>query len=380
MAPGTDNLDRRNQRMLAHLIEAGQWDRALDLAPALLAEDPEDWQVHAMIAHAALNAGDHLKCARFHAETALRLRPEDSFSHLLVARVHGKSNRLLDAKRSLLEALKFDPEDAALWREFGWNCHLRGDGITAAKAVEQARALNPVDPGLEILATAVAGQANHAGRLDAFGQIEGYERALRHDPEDAWAMFNIGQVYLHELDDAANACEWFQRAARIDPTEPAFRKGLHAAIRRNDPVLRVLHFPWNLVKRIHRSAEHSFAKHRIRFLLMAPLWFVFGGTVLAALGLWMVFLLGPAKVYEWLTTTEALRESSGVSSYRSGIHRLPYPVRLGAFLSITPLFFLGVWWFLTSEEAKAYHDVIIGGAMFVAIAIGIWWSATRVQS
>ena len=380
MAPGADNPDRRNQRMLAHLIEAGQWDRALDLAPSLLAEDPEDWHVHAMIAHAALNAGDDLKRARHHAESALRLRPEDSFSHLLMARVHGKSNRLLDAKRALLESLKFDPESAALWQEFGWNCHQRGDGITAAKAVEQARALNPVDPGLEILATAVAGQASNAGRLDAFGQIEGYERALRHDPEDAWAMFKIGQVYLNDLDDGANAREWFQRAARIDPTQSAFRQGLHAAIRRNDPVLRVMHFPWNLVKRIHRAAEHSFAKHRIRFLLMAPLWLVFGGLVLAALGLWMVFLFGPAKLYEWLTTTEALKQSSGVSGYQSGIHRLPYPVRLGIFLSITPLFFLGLWWFLTSEGARAYHDVVIGGAMFVAIAVGIWWSATRVES
>jgi len=45
-----------SRRMLAHLIGAGQWDRAPDLAPSLLAEDPEDWHVHAMIAHAALNA------------------------------------------------------------------------------------------------------------------------------------------------------------------------------------------------------------------------------------------------------------------------------------------------------------------------------------
>ena len=377
MASDAEVFSDKLERMFAHLVEAEQWERILELGPQLLSNDPENWFVHAMMAQAALEVDEKLKQARLHGNAALRIEPEESFSHLLMARIHRKANRLLDAKRSLLEALKFEPEDADLWQEFGWNCYQRGDFITAREAVKQARSFKPNDSSIENLATAVAGLADDESRLDVYDQIEGYERALRHDPEDATVMHNIGQVYLQDLDDGKNAEEWFRKAAQIDPNQPQFREGLIAAIRRRDPILRVLNFPWNWSKRAFRVGERWQAKKRWLIILLIPLSPIIGALLISGLAIWAVFLFGPAKLYEWLTVTEAMKKAGGVSSYNRGIHRPPFLLRLLIFLSIVPVFIGAVGWFFTAPAAKAYHDIIIGGGSIIATAFGIWWSAKR---
>ncbi len=377
MASDAEVLGDQHQRMFNHLVEAGQWERVLDLGPQLLAIDPEAWYVHAMMTQAALEADDDLKRARLHGKATLRIEPEESLSHLLMARIHRKANRMLDAKRSLLEALKFEPEDADLWQEFGWNCYQRGDFITAREAVKQARAFKPNDASIESLATAVESAANDASRLDAYDQIEGYEKALRHDPEDAYVMHNIGQVYLHELDDGKMAEEWFRKAAQLEPSNSHFRQGLVSAIRRRDPVLRVLNFPWNWSRRIFRKAEQWQAKKMWLIVCLLPLAPLLGTILIVALSVWAVFLYGPAKLYEWLTVTEAMKKAGGISGYSRGIHRLPFVLRLLIFLAIVPVFVTSLWWFFTDPSAKKYHDVIIGGGMIIGMAAGIWWSAKR---
>ncbi|NNE93339.1 MAG: hypothetical protein HKN23_16975 [Verrucomicrobiales bacterium] len=377
MASEHDVIQDRLIRMFQHLAESEQWDRLLELGPQILAQDPENFYVHATLAQAALQTDDDLNRARLHAKAALASEPEEPFAHLVTARVHRKANRMLDAKRSLLDALKFDPEDSGLWHEFGWNCYERGDYITAREAVKQARSLAPNDASIENLATVVASVAPDQDRLDAFDQIEALEETLRLDPENESVMHNIGQVYLQELDDAKNAEEWFRRAAAIDPTSRMIQKGLIAAIRRRDPVLRVLNFPKHLGLRVFRTGQRWIAKKMWLILVLLPLLPFVAALLMVAATFWAVFLAAPAKLYEWLTITEVLKKAGGVTGYRRGIHRLPFWVRFFGFLAIFPLFLWAVWWFCTAPEAKVYHDALIGGSMILGFAIGIWWSAKR---
>jgi len=376
MSSDADSTDFSQERMIRHFVDAERWDRVLETGPQLLASEPENTYVHSMMALSALEVDD-LALAKRHVNATIRLAPEDPGSHLIQSRYFARRGRILYAKKSLEEALRLDPENSAIWCEFGWNCLYRGDVRSAREACDQARSLAPNNASLENLAASIDGASEDSDRISAYEKIEAYQASLRFDPDNVATFYNIGHTYLEDLDDGKNARHWFQQAAALDPLDRDIHRALLKSIRRCDPVLRVINWPWNISRRAANFGEEFSAKRPVLSYSLVLFLFPVGIFFLILLSMWAVFLYLPGKLYEWMTAAEASRKASDGSVRVSGIYRIPLWIRLTLCFVLNLGFISAMWLFFTHPEAKNYHDTVIGGGMIVGIIIGVWISAVR---
>lgn len=382
----------RHRQLFIHMVQANRWDRVLELGPQVLEDDPDDGFAHQMLTLAAIHTGD-LDRADHHSQAALRLEPDAALPHQLRARYHRARNRLLDAKRCLLVALEREPRSASVWEEYAWNCYSRGDTRAAKKAAQTARSLDPENADLENLETTIASALDSPERLTAFETIEAYQHALRTDPNNPAILHNIGLTYLDDLDDGKNAIPWLRQAAALDPTEPRHQRALRRAVTRHDPVLRVINFPANHIKRaMHRFEERSVRLHPLALIALIPL-FILGGFVAFLVGsLWFAFLLVPGKIYEFLSTPEIIRTAIGATapdrstpSLAVGfgafagrqppalrwLFRLPRGLRLALFPCISLPLCFAVFWLLTNPRGKDLVGPLASSALLVGMVIGL---------
>ena len=376
MASDTQQAAHRQAQILDHLVEAGQWPRVIDLGLEMLAHDPEDLHVHSMVTVAALETEDR-KLADHHSRCCVRIEPGEALSHRLRARYLRSCNRHVLAKKSILEALRIEPENADVWGEYGWNCYQRGDLKAARHACEQARSLAPEDLSIEMLATVVEGAVHEPDRLTAFDQIEAYEESLRLDPECVATHFAIGFTYLEELDDGRNAVEWLRRAAMLDPEDKDVQKQLHRAVCRTEPMLRFISSPFFLVKRGYRFLEDLMVRRPLAALALLPLVMVGGVVALLFVGIWIPFLYLPGKLYEWLMFSELVRKATEGDRPRFGIYRAPAWTRLITFFVLSAGVVWAVWQIFHYPGIKDHLDELIGGGMIVGMIIGLIVSAKR---
>lgn len=376
MASDQESAAFRQLKIFDHLVEAGQWERVIDLAPQILCDDPDNVHIHNMLTIAGLEVEDY-PLARHHSDQSIRLAPEDALPHRLRARYLRAINRPLLAKSSILQALSIDPEDASVWAEYGWNCYERGDLHTARHACETARSLAPENLNTELLETAIEGAIDDPNRLSAFDQIEAYQKSLRLDPECAATHFNIGTTYLHQLDDGKNAAAWLRKAAALEPKNRDFQRELQKAICRCDPVLKIINSPLHLIKRCGWYVENLRAKHPYGIILALPVLIplCFAGLILG--GLWAAFLYLPGMLYRYLAWSEIIQKATGGERPLQGIYRLPLSIRIGIFLLISIPFSLAVFTLFTDPNWKSKADTLIGGGMILGMIIGIWVSAKK---
>ncbi|MDF1811570.1 MAG: tetratricopeptide repeat protein [Verrucomicrobiales bacterium] len=376
MASDAENAAHRQNRIFDHLVDAGQWDRVIEMGPQLLGDDPENAYIHNMMAVAALETGDY-RLADHHSAMSVRLEPEEALPHRLRARYYRSINRILLAKGCILEALRIDPDDASVWSEYGWNCYERGDLHTARKACATARSLAPEELNIELLETAVEGAVDAPDRLSAYDQIEAYQKSLRLDPECAATYYNIGLIWLDLLDDGKNAAEWFRKAVTLEPRNRDFQKALEKAVSRCDPVLRVIHFPIHLIKRGGLWIESFRAKHPLAIAAGLPLLALGACVAIVPAAIWMAFLYLPGQLYRWLAHAEIVQKATGGERPRNGIYRLPLWFRSALFFLISLPFCYVVFLMFTEPEAKKHMDKVIGGGMIAGMVIGLWISAKK---
>lgn len=376
MSSDADRFAFAREEMISHLVEAERWDRVLELGPEILGSEPENGYVHSMMALSALMTDDFERAKR-HVDATMQLAPESAFSHLLQARYFRKRGRILYSKNSLVEALRLEPENSSIWCEYGWNCLHRGDVRSAREACDQARSLAPNSIELESLAIAIGGASEDADRISVYEQIEQMQASLRFDPENESVMFNIGLIYLEELDDGRSALHWFRQAAAIDPQDEQIRDAILKAARRCDPVLSVINFPWNILRRIGNYSSEFWAKRPVLSCLLAPILIIPATLMMVVFSLWAVFLFVPGKLYGWMTTAETLGKIAHSPVPFGGIYRIPLWIRLCLCVVVNLVFLAAVWTFLTHPAARNYHDLVIGGGMIIAMIVGIWISAVK---
>ncbi|MDF1753982.1 MAG: tetratricopeptide repeat protein [Verrucomicrobiales bacterium] len=376
MASDQESAAFRQLKIFDHLVEAGQWERVIALAPQILCDDPDNVHIHNMLTIAGLEVEDY-PLARHHSDQSIRLAPEDALSHRLRARYLRAINRPLLAKSSILQALSIDPEDASVWAEYGWNCYERGDLHTARHACETARSLAPENLNTELLETAIEGAIDDPNRLSAFDQIEAYQKSLRLDPECAATHFNIGTTYLHQLDDGKNAAAWLRKAAALEPKNRDFQRELQKAICRCDPVLKIINSPLHLIKRCGWYVENLRAKHPYGIILALPVLIplCFAGLILG--GLWSVFLYLPSLLYRYLFWSEIIQKATGSERPETATNRPSFLFRLILFFGISISYWYLVYRFLSEPLWKENADMLIGRVMIIGMIIGIWRSARK---
>lgn len=118
------------------------------------------------------------------------------------------------AIRLLEEALEIDPEFASAWRKLGMELrNARRERARATEAVTRAYELKDrLTPRERYLAEA----AYYLDvRFDEARAMTAYERMLDLDPNDDWALNNLGIVYGN-LGDAERALESYQRSVAVD--------------------------------------------------------------------------------------------------------------------------------------------------------------------
>ncbi len=365
--------------MLRNLIDSGDWTRALGVSGQILAHEPEDAWAHRMHALSALNLDRH-KLARKHIEFAIANEPDHPFPHYLMGMLFEKENRSLYAKKHFLKSIELDPENADYWCQYGFNCAIRGDFISAREAAKKALELEPESHQPEQLLALVNAHDHHgeeSTKFDAYEQIEAYEKVLELDPEDDVTIHQIGLVYLEDLEDADNAERHFRRALFLDPTEGEYRRSLFKAIRRKDPVLRVLWWPWRLFQKGLKGLERG-VRDGSPLFWMLPLALLAGPAVLVIFMLWAVFLLAPAVVYEYLAMRELRNKAGEITIDDRGIaavYSLPFFARFVLFLVLFVAFVSSAWWALTNPDFKEHIGDVIGALFLVFLIAGFWFSA-----
>lgn len=119
----------------------------------------------------------------------------------------------------LLEKLKSDPHNSALLSQVGAIYHTTHQFEQAAgyygKAVQ-------ADPKNVVLRTKLASSLYRSGDPD--GAIKQLNQALRYNPKDANALFDLGMIKLHGKQDGKGALAAWQQLLKSNPDLSADRK------------------------------------------------------------------------------------------------------------------------------------------------------------
>jgi cytochrome c-type biogenesis protein CcmH/NrfG len=132
----------------------------------------------------------------------------------------GDMKQMADAQAApLLEKLKSDPNNSALLGQLGSIYHTTHQFQQAAAYYDKAV---QVDPRNVPLRTKLASSLYRSG--DADGALKELNQALRFDPNDANALFDLGVIKLHEKQDGKGALAAWRQLLRANPQLSAERK------------------------------------------------------------------------------------------------------------------------------------------------------------
>jgi tetratricopeptide (TPR) repeat protein len=114
----------------------GRHGEATQAAREAVALDPNAWQTHAQLAHAASHAGagaGELREAELAASRTVALAPHQAGAHIAAGAVAAALGRRSDAAGAFRRALEIDPQNSAAHHELA-RLHLRKNRLRAAEA------------------------------------------------------------------------------------------------------------------------------------------------------------------------------------------------------------------------------------------------------
>jgi len=277
-----DDFDNNEEEALynqwMNFSSSGQWDRAREVLGQLLTKEPESAWLHCQMGSTCHQLDQHKESEK-HFKKAIALEPDDAEPFQGLTYLYLSMGRAGTAEDHCRKALQLDPDDIDNWILMAHLCIHYEDAQEATKSVEKAAALNPHDSRLMALRTQIGAISKGASKLSPEQQVEGYRDVLRLKPEDENAHYNIGLVQINELKDYAGAEESFRAALKIDPQDSANQKALIQALRKRDPVLKVLWSPFNFGMWLFDIYSKAWdMKWPIIILLFTWKYFIVGGV------------------------------------------------------------------------------------------------------
>jgi tetratricopeptide (TPR) repeat protein len=198
---------------------ANRPDLAERLAREELAEDPESWDAHRLLA-VCLRARGDLKASLAEAEAALAIAPNSWHCLLERARTLGRLRRYAEAELDVHGALALEPAEASLHAELAEILTDRGKLADAAMAAREGMRLDPHHvPSVNALALALF----HADRFADARQVIG--EALVDEPGLALLHNNLGAAFLATGELTLAEAE-LREALRLDPTDELAQSNL----------------------------------------------------------------------------------------------------------------------------------------------------------
>jgi Flp pilus assembly protein TadD len=295
--------------LISRLLASGQWARLLEVSREWLAEDPENGLAHRTAAQALVNL-DRKAEAELHLRKALAAQPGDPFTHRLMAIVQFDLKNYSQADRSIHEAIELDPRDAQNWYHLAWMCYRQKDLKNGLKWVTKARELEPRNPHILNLYALCADQSY--ARPDLLLEV------LALDPENAFAHNNLGVYYLRTAKDFAKAEQCFRQALTLQPTLKVARSNLFQAVKRRDPIYRVLCAPRDFLFNVRNALVRDKKGNILGFIVGIVIWLFLARFVIIGLVLWVGLVWPLVKFYEFLVIGDMRKKAGEVGATRGG--------------------------------------------------------------
>jgi len=201
------------------LMQIRRYDEAIVELRRALGAEPNDAQLHALLAQSLLETG-HFAEATEAAETAVRLAPDVAYPFFVLARVWQERNHADRATTAIDEAIRIDPRDPdyyAFRSALQFNASRWREALASAEAGLAIDAEHVQCNNLRAMALVKLGRRAEAGAtIDA---------ALAREPDNAWTHANKGWSLL-EARRTDEALRHFREALRLDPTNDYARAGL----------------------------------------------------------------------------------------------------------------------------------------------------------
>lgn len=212
------------------LIQRGNFKEAQSLIRTRLAEEPNDPDLHLMLAQALFHL-DRPKEAEVSARTAIGLDPESGHSHEVLAQILVGSSNPKGAEEAVREAMSIDGDSASL------------RAILARIASDRGKhqiCLEHAKCGLEIDPDNDACRFYHGIALSRLGHHDEADQValglLGDDPEESTNHSARGWILL-EKNAIEPAKMHFQEALRLDPDNEDARCGLARCLQQGNPFL-----------------------------------------------------------------------------------------------------------------------------------------------
>jgi Flp pilus assembly protein TadD len=180
--PANDPQDR-SVELLAHLVEAGQWQRVEKLARELLAATPEAPYVHIGLAW-SLIMQDRAPESWPSIEFLLSATPDDAQPHLLAAQYHARAENWGQVEKHADQAIEIDPDDEQgyLMKSVSLGSRLRFQ--EAQRWVAKAREIDPNSESIAVYQSRLHGAIDQSAAA-AWRQVQQLEELLAANPESA---------------------------------------------------------------------------------------------------------------------------------------------------------------------------------------------------
>lgn len=213
------------------LFQQSRWDLAERELRGSLAQEPESWLAHAMLAFALLRQ-ERVKEALEEARAAVGYEPGASYAHYMAALACLDADQPAEARAAARRALELDPDDPDYHSLLGWMDIGEKRWADALANAERGLSLDPE----HVQSANVRAQALvKLGRGAEAGATLG--TALAREPESDLTHANMGWTLL-ESGDHRKALEHFREALRLDPTSEWAREGIVEAMKARNPIYR----------------------------------------------------------------------------------------------------------------------------------------------
>lgn len=212
------------------LIQRGNYKEAHSMIRARLAQEPNDTDLHLMLAQALFHL-DRPKEAEASARTAIGLDPESGYSHEVLAQILAASSNPKGAEEAVREAMSLDGDSASLRAILA---RIASDRGKYEKCLEHAQCGLEIDPDNDVCKF-YRGIA--LSRLGHHGEADQVTLGLLgDDPEDSTNHSVRGWILL-ETNAIEPAKMHFQEALRLDPDNEDARCGLARCLQQGNPFL-----------------------------------------------------------------------------------------------------------------------------------------------
>lgn len=216
-----------------HLLASNRSDLAIDALRAGLAEDPNDAELHALLAIGYVES-ERYDDAEGEVAEALRLGADLAVSHFAQAQLLNAREKTKNALGAINEAIRLDPERAEFYALRAFIHVKRAGWFNVRFSAERGLQLDPTHCGCLNLLSMSYFFTDDVAKAEML-----LEHALKLDPMSSLTFCNQGWQRLSSCEFLAAELR-FRESLRIDPTLQIAQVGLGLAMLGRRPIYKLM--------------------------------------------------------------------------------------------------------------------------------------------